>query len=270
MNLDLFRRRLCNEVLPNMKSLQKISSKFGTNSALIQQIINLATSCLKGTGESYFEVGSLYGSSLEAASFNNDEVLKYGCDLEIHPQLQEVINNTKNLKYHHGDFFDLDLKSFLGETRVGVYFFDGPHDRIPSIKGLEKIIPYLADNAVVLYDDCDGYSRAFNAWRTFMKAHSDEFTIVHEFWTPDQFVACTKGDKLYWDGFAIAEFERGGFKERDETIEEIAIGTWHATPPYEGHHNFLYPPQLKHIHNKEFIHVSQWEKEQEGGFIIKR
>ena len=252
MDLNCFRRKFNEQVLFKANELKKISNVFGTNSNLIQHTINLAVNCLEGTGEAYFEVGCLFGSSLDAASRNNDSIKKYAADIVVQGEMPRLIREIPNLKFHHGDFFNLDLDSFL-EHPVGVYYFDGPHDREPSINGLERIIPYLADKALILYDDIDGYSRAFNAWRYFMRKHSDQFMTIHEFFTPDQFMACTKGyPEGWWDGFAIAEFERQP-EERDEDIEGIAIARYHAIGPYNNDPKVYYPKELKHIHGKEEV-----------------
>jgi hypothetical protein len=265
MNLDCFRRQFHTKVLSRAKELQPLTSIWGTNSPLIQHTINLAVSCME-EGEAYFEVGCLYGSSLDSANKGNDDKIKYCVDMQWQGEMPRLTGTMPNLFYKESKYEDVDLKEFLKHP-VGVYYFDGPHDFDPSYWGLTRILNHLADKAIILYDDIDGYGRAFNAWRKF--ARDSGITIVHEFWTPDQFIACTKGyPDGWWDGFAIAEFERYP-ERRDESIEDIAIKVWHSTPPYEGRHNFVYPKELKHIHGKEEMHISEYNK-QESGFVIKR
>lgn len=256
MDLDCFRRRFYPEVLLKAQELQKISNIQGTNSAIIQHTLNLAMSCLKGTEEAYFEVGCLNGASLDAASRGNDEVIKYACDWTLFGGMPGLIQSIPNLTFHKGNYFELDLSSFL-KNPVAVYYYDSDHDREPTYRALEMIIPYLADKALVIMDDLDGYSRIYNAWREFARKHSDQFTIVHEFWTPDQFRACTVGYDTphVWDGLGIMEFERE-FAERDESIEDIAISVWHGTGEIgRGRQRHIYPRELRHIHGKDEIKI---------------
>ena len=79
------------------------------------------------------------------------------------------------------------------------------------------------------------------------------FTIVHEFWTEDEFIAGTEGYKDgWWGGFAIAEYQRE-FERHDESIEEIAIARYHRIGDYSNKPKVLYPEELKHIHGKDEI-----------------
>jgi protein O-GlcNAc transferase len=249
MDLKLFRQRLEANVFDKLNSLQKINTINGTNSARIQHIINTAVSCLP-PGEAYFEVGCLNGSSLAAAGHNNDDKLKYACDGAVFGEMPRIINEMPNLQFIKHNYFELDLGSFLKHP-IGVYYYDADHDYEPTMKALEMIKPYLADKAIIFMDDTHGYSRVYNAWRDFMRKNSDYFTIVHEFWTPDPFVACTKGYvDGWWDGFAIAEYEKE-FERHDEDIEGIGIAVWHGIGQYKGRGGTIYPRELKHIHGKE-------------------
>jgi hypothetical protein len=268
MNLDCFRRQFHTKVLSRSKELQPLTNIWGTNSPLIQHTINLAVSCME-EGEAYFEVGCLYGSSLDSANKGNDDKIKYCVDMQWQGEMSRLTGTMPNLFCKESKYEDVDLKSFL-QHPIGCFYFDGGHEREQTFDALEGIIPFLSDQALVIIDDYDGYSRVYNAVREFVRKHSDQFMIIHEFWTPDQFIACTKGfDNQDWhDGMVILEFERIP-EERDESIEEIAISVWHSTSPYEGRHNFVYPKELKHIHGKEEIHISEYNK-QESGFVIKR
>lgn len=254
MDLQLFQSRFSEEVLFKKNDLERLSNIEGTNSPLIQHTINLAVNCLKGTEEAYLEVGCLNGSSLAAAGVGNDDVIKYACDATVSGPLHTVIQDTPNLTFHRGNYFELDLSNFL-KNPVGIYYYDANHDRSPTYQALEKIIPHLADKAIIFMDDIH-YSRVYNAWREFMRKHSDQFMVVHEFWTPDQFRACTLGySDGWWDGFAMAEFERVP-EERDENIEGLAITVWHGIGEVgKGRRRTLYPRELKHIHGKEELKV---------------
>lgn len=270
MNLDKFRRQFHTKVLAKAKELQPLTSIWGTNSPLIQHTINLAVSCLE-EGEAYFEVGCLYGSSLAAANHGNEDKVKYCCDMEWQGDMPRLLREMPNLFNVQSKYEDVVLADFLKHP-VGVYYFDGPHDYEPSLDGLNRILPFLSDKALILYDDIDGYGRAFNAWRTFAKTGTNRHlvTIVHEFWTPDQFLACTKGYKDgWWDGFAIAEYEKN-FDLRDESIEDLAIQVWHGMGKYKDRHGHVYPEELKHIHGKEEQPFSEELISPLEGFVIRR
>jgi hypothetical protein len=268
MNLDCFRRQFHTKVLSRAKELQPLTNIWGTNSPLIQHTINLAVSCLKGTDEAYFEIGLLYGSSLDAASRGNDDVHKFACDIQVQGEVGRLIDTIPNLKFHLGDYTELDLEKFLGGRKIGTYYYDGDHSYEATIDAFERIVPYLADEAIIICDDLN-YNRVANAWRIWHRDHSYQFQVLHEFWTPDQFIGLTRGyPQDWWDSFGISTFVRD-WQPVDPEVENIAISVWHSTPPYEGRHNFVYPKELKHIHGKEEMHISKYN-EQETGFVIKR
>lgn len=248
MDLRKFRAGLETEVFSKLNSLEKLNSILGTNSARIQHIINWAVRCLP-EDEAYFEVGCLHGSSLAAACYGNDDKIKYAADVEIQGDLQYLIDTMPNLSFKLGNFFDMDLSSFL-DLSIGVMYYDADHSYKATIDALEKITPYLADKAIIFMDDLE-YGSVYNAWRAFMRKHPEQFTIVHEFWTPDKFVACTKGyEENFWDGFAIAEFERE-FMEEDEDIANESVQIWHGLGKHQGRQGTLWPREFKHLHGKE-------------------
>lgn len=252
MNLDRFRREFSQLVLRG-KELQPLTHIQGTNSPLIQHTINLAVSCID-VGEAYFEVGCLFGSSLAAACAGNEHVEKYAWDIQIQGKVREIINNPANrIKFNEGDYFEVNprlrLDHFL-KLPISVYYYDAHHGAAQTLGALEKIIPFLAPKALILMDDSE-YGSVYNSWRKFQREHSDRFTIVHEFWTPDKFIACTKGFKdSYWDGFSIMEFQ-ADFEEEDEAIANKTVEIWHGMGDYKPRHGTLHPKEFKHLHNRE-------------------
>jgi len=253
MNLDKFRRSFHSKVLSKANELQPLTHIWGTNSPLIQHTINLAVSCLED-GEAYFEVGCLYGSSLAAACVNNEDKYKYAWDIKYEKNAFEVINNQANrIKAHEGDFFEenprLPLEEFI-KRPVGVYYYDADHSHEATLKALCKIIPHLSDNALIIMDDLE-YGSVYNSWRKFAREHSGNFTVVHEFWTPDKFIACTKGYKdEWWDACGIMEYEKE-FKEEDEDVANRSVQIWHGMGEYKDRHGTLHPREFKYIHGKE-------------------
>jgi hypothetical protein len=247
MDLKKFRAGLETEVFSRLNSLERMNTITGTNSARIQHIINWAVKCLP-EGEAYLEVGCLHGSSLAAASFGNDDKIKYAVDIEIQGQMQYIIDTTPNLTFHLGNYFDMELEDFI-KHKIGVYYYDADHGYLPTWDALSGIIPYLSDSAVILMDDLH-YNRVFNAWREFA-AEDENFVIVHEFWTPDQFIGLTKGyPENWWDGFGIAEYEKKWNREPEE-VEDIVVQVWHGLGEHKGRQGTVYPKELKHLHGRE-------------------
>lgn len=253
MDLKFYRKEMEKKFWSKFNELDWISNIDGTNSPRIQHLVNLAVSCLP-EGEAYFEVGCLNGSSLDSANRGNEDKIKYAMDIEIQGQMHNLIRTMPNLHFMHGDFFTADLNTFLKHP-IGVYYYDANHDYKPTVDALEKIIPFLADKAIIFMDDIHGYSRVYNAWRDFMRSHSAQFTIVHEFWTEDEFISCSYGYKEgWWDGFAIAEYQKE-FERHDENIEGIAIARYHRIGDYRHKPKVLYPEELKYIHGKEEVPI---------------
>lgn len=278
MNLECFRRQFHTKVLSRAKELQPLTSIWGTNSPLIQHTINLAVSCID-EGEAYFEVGCLYGSSLASACVRNEHVEKYAWDIQIQGQVSDIVQNQNNrVKFHEGDFFEenprMKLEDFL-KLPISVYYYDAHHGYSQTLQALEKIRPFLADKALILMDDIE-YGSVYNAWRKFAKEHSDQFTIVHEFWTPNKFLSCTKGfPKDWWDGFSVMEYQKS-FQEEDEDIVNKTVEIWHGMGEYKPRHGTLFPKEYFHLHGQPEqkwnadLYEEQLKKEQEGGFVIKR
>ena len=54
-----------------------------------------------------------------------------------------------------GDAFELIEGGALGDRRVGVYYWDGPHDYDSQLRGMRAVEPWLAPEALILVDDYD-------------------------------------------------------------------------------------------------------------------
>jgi hypothetical protein len=257
MNLDKFRRLFSKQVLFRLNDLEILSTIEGMNSPAIQHTLNLATSCLRDTGEAYFEVGCFHGSSLYAASRYNDDIPKYACDIKMTDTLKGTMKHIENLTFFEHDFFTLDMEEELNH-KVGVFFFDSRHEYEDLINALTKIEPFLADKAIVVIDDIE-FNRTYNACRDFFKRpeNVDRWTIVHEFWTPDKFISVTRGyPEGWWNGLAIAEFER--IPDRpNQLIEWVAMQVYKGNAPYRYRMGNIYPTELKDIHGEEELHVSE-------------
>jgi hypothetical protein len=134
-------------------------------------LLNLAASLL-GPGESYVEVGTYYGASLigamrgneghdfvaiDAFSFGATEVKGRKLPAASREGLEENLRRfgCEGATILEGDAFELLEGGALGDRRVGVYYYDGPHGYEEQVRGMRAIEPWLADEALLVVDDHD-------------------------------------------------------------------------------------------------------------------
>src|SRR5947208_2132017 len=117
-------------------------------------LLNLAASLL-APGESYVEVGTYYGASLigamrgntgdfvaiEAFSFPANEVKGRKLPAASREGLEEGLRRfgAGGPTILEGDAFELIEGAALGDRRVGVYYYDGPHDYDSQVRGLRMV-----------------------------------------------------------------------------------------------------------------------------------
>ena len=133
-------------------------------------LLNLAAGLL-APGESYVEVGSYLGASLIGAMRGNKgdfvaiDSFAFG-PLEVKGRKLPAASREaleENLRRFgvdgatilEGDAFELLEGGALGDRRVGVYYYDGPHSYEEQLRGLRAVEPWLADEALLVVDDHD-------------------------------------------------------------------------------------------------------------------
>jgi Methyltransferase domain len=133
-------------------------------------LLNLAAALLK-PDESYVEVGSFYGASLIGAmrgntgdfvaidrfSFDVPEVRGRPLPKASRAGLEESLARfgADGATILEGDAFEVIEGGALGDRRVGVYYWDGPHDYDGQLRGMRAIEPWLAREALIVVDDYD-------------------------------------------------------------------------------------------------------------------
>jgi len=133
-------------------------------------VLNLAASLLP-PDESYVEVGSFFGASIIGAMRGNTgdfvAIDSFAFDVpELRGKplppasragLEESLArfDAESATILEGDAFETIEGGALGDRRVGVYYYDGPHDQDSTVRGLEVIEPWLADEALLVVDDHD-------------------------------------------------------------------------------------------------------------------
>jgi predicted O-methyltransferase YrrM len=172
-------------------------------------LLNLAASLL-APGESYVEVGSFYGASLIGAMRDNDgdfvAIDRFSFDVpEVRGRklphasragLEQSLERfgAERATILEGDAFEVIEGGALGERRVGVYYWDGPHNYDSQLRGMRAIEPWLAPEALILVDDYD-WDDVARATRDYVAAEPRAQLLVE--------IAGEEGGQVWWwDGVA--------------------------------------------------------------------
>ena len=124
-------------------------------------LLHFAASCL-GADEAYVEVGVYHGASLIAAMLGNEDKRFVGIDsfgfrstsLErIEANLARYGLETPEVLV--GDAFELVPAGALGDTRIGVWYYDAAHSFEAQLQGLRIAEPHLVPGALLIVDDTD-------------------------------------------------------------------------------------------------------------------
>jgi predicted O-methyltransferase YrrM len=124
-------------------------------------LLNLAASCL-GNDEAYVEVGVYHGASLIAAMLGNDDKRFVGIDALRFggTSLDKIEANIARFGLEVpeivvGDAFELVPAGALGDTRIGVWYYDAAHSFEAQVDGLRIAEPHLVPGALLIVDDTD-------------------------------------------------------------------------------------------------------------------
>jgi methyltransferase family protein len=173
-------------------------------------LLNLAASCL-APDESYVEVGSYYGASLIGAmrgntgdfvgidrfSFDVPEVRGRPLPHASRAGLEQSLARfgAESATILEGDAFDLIERGALGDRRVGVYYWDGPHDYDGQLRGMRAIEPWLAPATLIVVDDYD--------WEAVARATHDYVAADDEAELLVEIGGEAAGHVWWWDGVAV-------------------------------------------------------------------
>jgi predicted O-methyltransferase YrrM len=178
-------------------------------------LLNLAASCL-GPDESYVEVGSFYGASLIGAmrgntgdfvaidrfSFDVPEVRGRPLPHASREGLEQSLARfgAESATILEGDAFELIEGGALADRRVGVYYWDGPHDYDGQLRGMRAVEPWLAPEALILVDDYD-WEAVARATHDYVAAEEDAELLV-------EIGGEAAGQVWWWDGVAAVARRR--------------------------------------------------------------
>jgi len=122
-----------------------------------------------------------------------------------------------NVKLVNKDYEDalLDFNNVTNK-KIGLYLVDGPHDYRSQMMCLLYAMPYLAEEAVIVVDDCN-YKHVRQANRDFLITHP-EYKLVFESYTPahpnNQTPAMRKESRDgWWNGINVIARDKGNLLE---------------------------------------------------------
>ena len=164
-------------------------------------LINLAASCLE-EGEAYVEIGVYHGASLVSAMLGNEGKRFAGVDSFgfRDASLEKVEANLARYGLEVpeivvGDASELVPSGALGETRVGVWYYDAAHSFEAQVQGLRIAEPLLVPGALVIVDDTDweDVERAMDAYLAEQPRARRVLTIEGK----------TRGAPQWWEGMQV-------------------------------------------------------------------
>ena len=173
-------------------------------------LLNLAASLL-GPGESFVEVGTYYGASLIGAMRGNagdfvavdrfafGPMVVEGRELPAASRaaLEENLRRfgAVGATILEGDAFEVLEGGALGGRKVGVYYYDGPHDYESQLRALRAIEPWLAGEALVVVDDFD-WEEVDRATRDYLAAQPKTRLLF-------EIPGANHGHPQWWAGVAV-------------------------------------------------------------------
>jgi len=164
-------------------------------------LVNLAASCL-GEGEAYVEVGVFHGASLIAAMLGNEGKRFIGIESFAFrdTSLERVEANLARYgldvpEILVGDAFEVVPAGGLGETGVGVWYYDAAHAFEAQLAGLRIAEPLLVAGALVIVDDTD-----WDDVERAMDAYLREQPRARRVLTID---GSTRGAPQWWEGMQV-------------------------------------------------------------------
>lgn len=158
---------------------------------MLQALTDLATKNCENIA--YLEVGVFQGLTLTSVASTNPQAQCFGVDnfSQFDPDDENFSIVRSRLKEHtsgngsiiNEDFENalLNLKEHVGDSKIGVYFIDGPHDYRSQYLCLDYIKPYLSDDAVIIIDDSN-YPHVRRANSDWLRANP-EYTLIFEEYT---------------------------------------------------------------------------------------
>jgi predicted O-methyltransferase YrrM len=167
-------------------------------------LLNLAASCL-GRDEAYVEVGVYHGASLIAAMLGNEDKRFVGIDAfrlggtsldKVEANLARFGLEVPELAV--GDAFELVPAGALGDTRIGVWYYDAAHSFQAQVDGLRIAEPHLVPGALLIVDDTD-WEQVARAMRDYLARQPRAELLV-------ELVGKDRGQPWWWEGVQVVRW----------------------------------------------------------------
>lgn len=217
---------------------------------LLSTLINLAKFNLS-ENTVYLEIGVFQGMSLLSVASQIGECQAYGIDNFaffdqdgknegiVKARIEKLqLNNVHLINMDYEDALN-NLSNILGDKKIGLFFVDGPHDYRSQLMCLLLAKPFLADNAIIVVDDCN-YRHVRLANSDFLQANA-EYKLLFE--------AYTHAHPTNMSESEVAEARKGYWNGINVMVHDPENALKRAYPPTE---------RNRSIHENE--HLTQTEK----------
>lgn len=152
--------------------------------------------------EIYLNVGCWQGYSLCAGVIERDR-RSVGVDnfSQFGGPRARFLRNYSALAHDRSEFHEMDYETYLRsrlDRKVGFYFYDGEHSYANQKKGLDLILPFLSDKAVILVDDTN-WPEPRKATLDFLRENHPFFEVLLDCRTAGN------GHPTFWNGLMILQ-----------------------------------------------------------------
>lgn len=182
--------------------LPRISDRRGFSSSRVEHLLNRLVRAMP-SHETYFEVGSLEGLTLEAAATLNSDKRIVACDPGTKYDSQVVSGLDKNVTFHSAPWEEV---YYLIDQRIGCAFYDADHSIKATSDFLHEIRNVLADEAVIVFDDWDRESVRDGVYA--IVEHDPRFQLIAEMPTYGDGLTCQPQHFGWYFGIGIFGWRR--------------------------------------------------------------
>lgn len=177
-----------------------VTNKFCTFA--IAGIINKAVE-LMPEGSVYLNIGILFGYSLFAGRFGNNDKVCIGVDNFCENSYDEFVSNFKFLNVPV-TLFKQDYKEYLEKIHkdpIGVYYYDALHDINNQYDALVIAEKYFVDGCVIIVDDTNWHAPIESTMK-FLEERPGKYEILLDVKT------ATNCHPTFWNGLMV--FQKKG------------------------------------------------------------
>ncbi|WP_158301579.1 class I SAM-dependent methyltransferase [Paenibacillus mesophilus] len=172
------------------------------SSFAIGAIINRVVSRLP-SDQCFVNVGVWNGFSFLAGLLHNPDKACIGVDnfSQFGGPRAEFLNRFNTHKGPGHQFYDMDYREYFAhihKSPIGLYFFDGPHDYMNQLQGLQYASPYFTDGCIILVDDTN-WPEPRQATLDFMSLYPGQYRILLDVTT------ASNGHPTYWNGLMVLQ-----------------------------------------------------------------